>query len=218
MQKTADIFNVDYILIDLSPSLGAINQNLVITSNFLIIPTYPDLFSLMAIDSLLGIIPKWYDWAVKASSLQILREAYYPFPEVTVRFLGTVVQNYKKDTMLGIEVANKAFQKWIDAINEAVSTRLVPILHENNMMLPDQLYEAQGIESNNFRLAMIADFGALITKSQEHRTPIFALTPEQLGLGGKAFSLSSSNKEKFNKVFSSLAEKVIGLTCNEVSN
>jgi cellulose biosynthesis protein BcsQ len=99
LEKTAVKFNADYILIDLSPSLGAINQNLVMTSNSLIIPTYPDLFSLMAIDSLLSIIPKWYDWALKASYLQILKEAYYPFPEVKVRFLGTVVQNYKRDPM-----------------------------------------------------------------------------------------------------------------------
>jgi cellulose biosynthesis protein BcsQ len=217
LNKTAAKFNADYILIDLSPSLGAINQNLVMTSDFLIIPTYPDLFSLMAIDSLLSIIPKWYDWAVKASSLQILQEAYYPFPEVTISFLGTVVQNYKKDAMLGIGVANKAFQKWVDAINEAVSSRLVPSLQKNNMMLPDQLYDAQGIERNKFCLAMIADFGALITKSQEHKTPIFALTSEQLGLGGKAYSLSLSNKEKFNKVFFELAETVISLT-DAVSN
>jgi len=218
-KNIAEKFNADYILIDLSPSLGAINQNLVMTSNFLIIPTYPDLFSLMAIDSLLSILPKWYSWAVQASSLKILKEAYYPFPDITLQFLGTIVQNYKKDSLSGgVEVANKALQKGIEAINEAVANRLVPSLRENNMMLPDQLYEAQGIERQSFRLAMIADFGALITKSQEHRTPIFALTREQLGLGGNAFSLSSSNKEKFNKVFSNLAKKVIGLSCNAVSN
>jgi cellulose biosynthesis protein BcsQ len=86
LQRTADKFNADYILIDLSPSLGAINQNLVMTSDFLIIPTYPDLFSLMAIDSLLSIFPKCYGWAVKASSSQVLKDAYYPFPTETSKF------------------------------------------------------------------------------------------------------------------------------------
>jgi cellulose biosynthesis protein BcsQ len=218
LQKTSEKYNADYILIDLSPSLGAINQNLVMTSNFLIIPTYPDLFSLMAIDSLLSILPKWYNWAVQASSSQILKEACYPFPEVKIRFLGTVIQNYKKDSLSGIEVANKAFQKWVDAIHEAVSSRLVPSLQKNNMMLPDQLYEIQGMNCNNLCLAMIADFGALITKSQEHKTPIFALTPEQLGWGGSVFSISSKNKEKFNEIFSKLAERIIGLTCDAASN
>jgi cellulose biosynthesis protein BcsQ len=218
LQQTADKLNADYVLIDLSPSLGAINQNLVMTSNFLIIPTYPDLFSLMAIDSLLSILPKWYRWATQASSLQILKEAYYPFPDITLRFLGTIVQNYKKDSLLGIEVATKPFQKWIDAINDAVSQRLVPSLRENNMMLSDNLYDAQGIEFNNFCLAMIADFGALISKSQEHQTPIFALTPEQLGWSGNLFSITSSSKEKFNAVFSKIAQKVINLTCDAVSN
>jgi hypothetical protein len=85
-------------------------------------------------------------------------------------------------------------------------------------MLPAQLYDTQGIDCNNFCLAMIADFGALITKSQEHKTPIFALTPEQLGWGGSVFSLSLKNQERFNEVFSNLAERVIGLTWNAVSN
>jgi cellulose biosynthesis protein BcsQ len=218
-QKTAEKCNADYILIDLSPSLGAINQNLVMTSNFLIIPTYPDLFSLMAIDSLLSILPKWYSWAVQASSLKILKEAYYPFPDITLQFLGTLVQNYKKDSLSGgIEVATKPFQKWIDAINEAVANRLVPSLRENNMMLPNYLYAQQGIDSNDFCLAMIADFGALITKSQEHKTPIFALTSDQLGWGGNLFSITSKSKEKFNDVFLRLAEKVINLTSDAVSH
>ena len=218
-QKTAEKFNADYILIDLSPSLGAINQNLVMTSNFLIIPTYPDLFSLMAIDSLMSILPKWYTWAVQASSLNILKEAYYPFPDVTLQFLGTIVQNYKKDSLSGgIEVATKSFQKWIDEINEAVSKRLVPSLRDNNMMLPDYLYTTQGIDSNNFCLAKMADFGALITKSQEYKTPIFALTADQLGWSGNLFSITLKAKEKFNEVFLKLAEKVINLTNDAVSH
>ncbi|MBD2625692.1 ParA family protein [Trichormus variabilis] len=217
LEKTAEKFKADYILIDLSPSLGAINQNLVMTSNYLIIPTYPDLFSLMAIDSLLSILPKWYEWAIKASNSQVMREAYYPFPEITLRFLGTIVQNYKKNSMLGVEYATPAFQKWVEAIDDAVSTRLVPSLRNKNIMFSDQIYRNQDIGSN-LCLARIADFGALITRSQEHQTPIFELTREQLGWGGSVFSLSQKDQTKFEKVFSNLADKVIGLTCHEVSN
>lgn len=137
LKITAEKFNADYILIDMSPSLGSINQNIVMTSSFLILPTNPDLFSVMAIDSLLSILPRWYNWATNASLSPILKNAAYPFPEIVLGFLGTIVQNYKKGSE-GNE-PNKAFQKWINAIDEAVSNRLVPSLRENNMMLLEQL-------------------------------------------------------------------------------
>ncbi|MDJ0565097.1 MAG: AAA family ATPase, partial [Microcystis sp. M49629_WE12] len=88
LDKTAERFQADYILIDMSPSLGSINQNILMTSNFFIVPTTPDFFSVMAIDSLAKILPKWHQWAKAASALPILKTANYPFPEVDLHFLG----------------------------------------------------------------------------------------------------------------------------------
>ncbi len=47
-EKTAEKFSADYILIDMSPSLSSVNQNLLMTSDFFILPTVPDFFSIMA--------------------------------------------------------------------------------------------------------------------------------------------------------------------------
>ena len=49
---SAASLKIDYVLIDLSPSLGAINQNLLMTSDYFIVPTNPDFFSVMSIDSM----------------------------------------------------------------------------------------------------------------------------------------------------------------------
>ena len=212
LQKTADKFEADYILIDMSPSLSSINQNLLMTSDFFILPTSPDFFSVMAIDSLATILPKWYAWAQKASEMRILKDAAYPFLKVTPRLLGTVVQNYR---IIRQEPA-AAFQKWIDGIEEAVSTRLVPSLRENNMLLSNQIYNSQGIGSD-LCLAKISDFNSLIAKSQEHQTPVFALTSKQIG-SGIVLEKTLGAQEKFKKVFSTLTDRVIGLTCHAVSN
>ncbi|MEG5163654.1 AAA family ATPase [Microcoleus sp. AT3-A2] len=213
LQKTADKFEADYILIDMSPSLSSINQNLLMTSDFFILPTSPDFFSVMAIDSLATILPKWYAWAQKASEMRILQDAAYPFPKVTPRFLGTVVQNYR---IIRQEPA-AAFQKWINAIEEAVSTRLVPSLQINNMLLNNQMYNSQGIGSD-FCLAKISDFNSLIAKSQEHQTPVFALTSEQIEQKGKVLTDAQKAQKPFREAFSKLADRVIGLTCHAVSN
>jgi cellulose biosynthesis protein BcsQ len=212
LQKTADKFEADYILIDMSPSLSSINQNLLMTSDFFILPTSPDFFSVMAIDSLATILPKWYAWAQKASEMRILKDADYPFPKVTPHLLGTVVQNYR---IIRQEPA-AAFQKWINGIEEAVSTRLVPSLRKNNMLLSNQMYNSQEIGSD-LCLAKISDFNSLIAKSQEHQTPVFALTSKQIG-SGIVLEKTLGAQEKFKKVFSTLADRVIELTCHAASN
>ena len=58
LEQTAAKFKADYILLDMSPSLGAINQNLFTISDFFILPTSPDFFSVMAIHSMASVLPK----------------------------------------------------------------------------------------------------------------------------------------------------------------
>ncbi len=207
LEKTATKFAADYILIDMSPSLGAINQNLLMTSNYFLVPTTADFFSLMAIDSLTKVLPKWYAWAKMASSLPVLRDAIYPFPDINPRFLGTIVQNFR--IIGGKETA--AFQTWIEKIEQAVSDKLVPSLRQNNMMLPNQTYNEQGINSS-FTLTKISNFNSLIAISQEHQTPIYALTPEQLRQTGVVLRNNQDKQEQFRNTFSDLANKILGLT------
>jgi cellulose biosynthesis protein BcsQ len=157
LEKTANKFNADYILIDMSPSLGAINQNLLMISDFFLVPTTADFFSVMAIDSLARILPKWCDWAKKASKNPILKEAAYPFPGFRLKFLGTIVQNY--GIIRGKEA--RVFQTWIEEIEKTVTTKLKPILEINNLLLPSQAYAEQNMNSS-FTVTEISAFVSLL--------------------------------------------------------
>jgi cellulose biosynthesis protein BcsQ len=207
LEKTAAKFNADYILIDMSPSLGSINQNLLMISDFFLVPTTADFFSVMAIDSLTKVLPRWYTWAKSANSLQVLREANYPFPKVKLRFLGTIVQNYR--IIRGKETV--AFQTWIEKIEQAVSDKLVPMLGRNEMMLPNQMYRKQGIQ-DNFSLAKISNFNSLIALSQENQTPVYELTAKQLKQTGIVLENNQQKQKEFRKTFSDLADKIIALS------
>lgn len=207
LEKTAAKFNADYVLIDMSPSLGSINQNLLMISDFFLVPTNADFFSVMAINSLVKVLPRWYAWAKSASSLQVLKEANYPFPNVNLRFLGTIVQNYR--IIRGKETV--AFQTWIEKIEKAVSDKLIPTLGQSHMMLPNQLYTNQGIGSN-FTLAKISNFNSLIALSQKHRTPVYALSAQQLDQKGVVLKANQKKQEEFRQTFSDLADKIIALS------
>lgn len=213
LEKTAVKFNADYVLIDMNPGLSSINQNLLMTSNFFIVPTNPDFFSVMAIESLATVLPKWQTWAEKARALPILRDATYPFPKVAPKLLGIIVQNYRPRG--GVPAAG--FQKWIDEINETVSSKLVSELRKIGMMLPDKVYGEGSMEAA-FCLATIPDFNTLITRSQEHQTPVFALTPQQIGQAGKIEENTLESRDKFQQIFSELADKIIGLTTHASSD
>lgn len=204
--KTAKKYNADYMIIDMNPSLGALNQNILMISDFFLIPTTVDLFSVMAIDSLSKILPKWFAWATTASSLQILKQATYPFPDINLHFLGIIVQNYRM--IRGQETV--AFQSWTQKIEQTVLSKLVPVLNQAHMMLPTQLYAEQGI--SNFVLTKISNFNSLLALSQEHRTPVYALTSEQLGQAGIELRANQKKQEEFRQTFSDLADKIIGLS------
>ena len=103
----------------MSPSLGPINQNLLTTSDYFIVPMFPDYFSAMATESLASILPKWSAWGKQAKNSSLLQDAIYPFPDKNPKFLGTIIQNYrvKKGSLVA------AFQRWIEEIKIGVQTK-----------------------------------------------------------------------------------------------
>lgn len=69
VEETGKKYNIDYAIFDMNPSLSAINQDIFVCSDYFIIPSSPDLFSLMSIDSLCRVLATWETWAQKARPL-----------------------------------------------------------------------------------------------------------------------------------------------------
>lgn len=225
--KTAEKYNADFILIDMSPSLGPINQNLLTTSDYFIVPMFPDYFSAMATESLASILPKWAAWAKQSKSSSLLQEAIYPFPDKHPKFLGTIIQNFR--VKKGAPAA--AFQKWIDEIKMGVEKKLIPVLSENGMLLPDELYQkASQIGSEPTQLSLffddiasqpllqLSDFNTLIALSQEHKAPVFDLSDDQLRKEGIVLETMKKSMIKFRDLFSDGADRILTLTENVESN
>lgn len=211
LNLTAEKYIADIVLVDMNPSLSSINQNLLMTSDFFVVPTSPDYFSVMAIESLTTVIPRWQEWSVRAKKNSALRGAAYPYPATTPKFLGTIIQKFrprKGSPTIG-------FQKWIDLINEKVSTTFVSALEPLNMTLAQHRYREIQDLIPSYCLAQIADFNTLITKSQDYRTPVFALTDEQLGHVGTVLESDQQKRRDFEQVFNDLADRILALTADE---
>lgn len=208
ISKTAARYDIDLVLVDMSPSLGPLNQNLLTTSDFFIIPMHPDFFSIMAVKSLSSVIPKWKSWSDAAKDLPLLKEAEYPFPNVSPKFLGYVIQKYRPR---GGSAPSKAFQQWIEQVEQDVGKTLLPVLRRSGMMLPDKVYRAAGFAPQEPLLQM-PDFNALIARSQEHQVPVFELTDAQLHQGGIVLDRTKESMRGFEKLFSDAADKVLQMT------
>jgi hypothetical protein len=199
------------VILDLRPGLGSINQNLVSISDYFIVSASPDVFSVMAMDSLARVLPKWVRWAERAAELDALAKADYVFPRPKLKFLGTIVQRYR----LKNGAPTIAFQEYFDALDGAITDTLVPALRSSNRMLDEALYDGVG-EEPPYRLASIPDFNTLIANSQQSRKPVFKLTQEDVGRGGSVWELTAVNIQKFHDTFENLARRVESLTAQEV--
>jgi cellulose biosynthesis protein BcsQ len=204
---TAKKYDIDYVLVDMSPSLGAINQNLLMTSDYFIVPMAPDYFSVMATESLASVLPKWRAWSTVAQSATVLKQAAYPFPELHPKFLGTVIQKYR---LREGNTASTAFQQWIDEINDGVKERLLPALEQSLMLLPKEVYEACNASTDGPILQM-SEFNGLIALSQKYKVPVFELNDEQLEQGGIVLKRMKKSQQRFRTLFSDGADKVIAL-------
>ena len=205
---TAQKHEAEYIIIDMSPGLGAINQNLMATSHYFIVPTAPDFFSVMAIDSLARIIPRWHAWAGQAASMDVLRNAAYPFPTPTTRFLGAIVQNFRPR---GGAPAS-SFQRWIDELDDAIRDRLVPVLRDFGLLLPGDRYDAIAALTESMIMVKIPDFNSLVALSQDRQKPVFALDESDTMRSGVVLEGMLRNRDQFDNLFDVLADNILLLT------
>lgn len=201
-QVTAEKYDADYVIVDMNPSLSAINEALLVSSDYFIVPTAPDNFSAMAIKSLAKVLPKWEKWAIHARD--ILADASYPLPDLKPRFLGTVVQRFN----IRKGKPTQANQAAINALSETVKNNLVPALAAEGMVLEDYPVE-------DYCLASIPDFQTLNATYHQHGIPVFALSDAQLGRVGTVLVQYQETREKFRVIFSDFADLVISMIDDE---
>ncbi len=208
LDATAAKYQADYVLVDMSPSLGPVNQNLLTTSDYFIVPLHPDYFSAMALSSLAKVLPRWKAWADTAYGIEALANADYPFPKPHPCFIGAVIQKYRPR----MGKASKAFQNWIDQLIDGLKTVLVPVLDKAGMVQQPGLFkERLGLEPWA-PIMEVADFNSIIALSQEHQVPVYALTSAQVDQKGAVWDQTRKSMEVFYKAFDECAEKVFALT------
>ena len=214
LDVTARKYSIDYVIIDMNPSLSAINQNIIFSSDFFLIPTSPDFFSVMSIKSLSKILPSWARWANKARGF--FRDAAYPLLDHNPKFIGYTINDFN----LSNGRPQKSFKKIMKDISSEISNGLVPELNGSDMLLDKDLYkiaykkmqeESTGNNinyDNEYCIAEVSNFNKLIALSNQQCVPIF-----DLDISGEVITYGQSGTLRwFKYLYNAIADRVMRLT------
>lgn len=201
IQLAEEKYQIAYTLIDLNPGLSAINQNLFLNSDLFAIPTNPDPFSIMAIDTLKSVLPRWASW--KASAISAFAESAYPLRVGVPKFGGCFVQRFN----IRNGKAARPYRDNIDEIKTRISNDLVPALKKSAMALADEGY-TDALRNNGYCLSEIPDFGGLLPKANGAGVPVFALSDEEIGETGPVLLGMKAKRDQLHLQFHAVANEL----------
>jgi hypothetical protein len=212
--------DIDIVLIDMSPSVSATNQCILMSSDYFIIPLSPDFYCYQAIDSLSNVLPKW---AVDVHTFK--GKGDYSLPETPPKMLGFITQNYRIYTVNNDEAEDleqkqmaKAYSEWLDKIKAVTGATLVPALRKAKMIVDESVFREAVSYDSPYNLAGIQNFSGLIPVSQKLSKPIYELTETDGNWSGARWLRKDKNEKEHgikiniaeaNKVYTNLANSVL---------
>lgn len=200
LRLTAAANDMDVVIVDMSPSIGALNQCFLMGSDYFIVPTSPDYYCNQAISSLSRVLPRWNAEVAQFRNSALLN----PFPMTPPKFCGIISQRYRPR---GGSPA-QSFQRWIDSIKQSVLSELVPTLTIQHMTVSVAQFNAANPADSPFNLINISDFNSLIAQSQKFNVPVFALSDTQIQQSGYVLETMKASRDEFRKSFETLANTI----------
>jgi cellulose biosynthesis protein BcsQ len=186
LQMGAEQIDADIILVDIGPNLGAINRSALIATNYVVIPLGADLFSLQGLRNLGPTMQNWKkSWKKRIENWGEKRESKekpdFKLPTGEMQAIGYVCQQYS----VRLDRPVIAYDKWV---------KRIPAVYRKTVLNQPGLDEMD-TDSDPYCLATIKHYRSLVPIGQEHRKPIFKLTPADGAIGAHAEAARSAGKD-----------------------
>jgi len=166
ISRIVDEHEIQIVLVDLGPNLGAINRAALVAADFLAIPLIPDLFSLQGLKNLGPTIRDWRaGWKERRGRNPAEGLA---LPEGRMEPIGYVIMQHAEK--LGRPV--RAYERWAAKIPVVYSEEILGMKPEADAKSPDIN-----------RLGQIRHYCSLMTMAREAHKPIFDLLPADGAIG-----------------------------------
>lgn len=195
--------NIEYVLIDVGPSSGALTRCCFLACDAFFIPMSADRFNVQAIHTLTEILHRWIE--ENAQIYDDFVKLGLPIREGKPRFLGAIPQHFKK--YKGKPKAG--FELWMNRIQYTLMKELVPSLESIDFNI------VKNIENDTVIVTKIPDFGSLAVCAQECGKAVFEVEQDDTALinNGQKWSGATWNdaiermvmyEKEFDKIYQRL--------------
>jgi chromosome partitioning protein len=192
LAKAAAERQADVVLIDVAPSLGALNRAALIAASHVVIPLVPDLYSIQGLKNLGPRLRGWREgWQERLGRVPetLLGES---LPSGAMQPVGYVVLQHA----VRLDRPVKAYQRWLDRVPAVYASAVLNQPEEPHPATPND---------DPHCLAQLRHYRSLMPLAQEARKPMFHLTPADGALGGHLKAAQDCRRE-----FRGLARELAG--------
>ena len=183
--KYAEQNSYDFVIIDTSPSLGALNKVIISTVDGFLIPCFPDMFSLYGIRNIGNSLIKWKKEFDTIYSL-ISGAKRSTFPDTFVKFLGFTIYNAKKYTNGRPWNLAQAADNYAQKIPETIKEYIVDDVRQH--LTEEMINKPIG------ELAVMHSHNTLPSMAQKYRNPIWRV-PDLANLESEDVSTIRGNQQ-----------------------
>ena len=196
IQNACEKQEAKYALVDVGPNLGAINRAALLACDYIITPLSPDLFSWQGLRNLSALTTWRKDWEKRKANYDETvknNNSVVPLPNGDLKLLGYVPMRFAIHSAKPV----KSYQRWLSLMPGAFAEL------QKSASVP------KSVDDDPNCLGMLKDYHSLMPMAQEHKKPMFNLTPAD-GAFGAHYTHAQNCRENFEE----LAEKII----NKIDN
>ena len=178
----------ELVLVDVGPSLGAINRSALIATDFVVVPLAADLFSRQGLRNLGPTLRGWRDeWRRRRDHWA---EPDFELPKGAMQPLGYVIQQP------GFRLSRpvQAYDRW---------ARRMPVEYADSVLDTPSLTSSDWSKDPN-QIAMVKHYRSLVPLAQDARKPIFHLAAADGALGSHAVAARDAGDD-----FAKLAKEIL---------
>jgi cellulose biosynthesis protein BcsQ len=168
LQLGATACDAEVVVVDVGPSLGAINRSALIATDFIVVPLAADLFSLQGLRHLGPTLRRWReDWRKR---VQNWTKPAFALPEGQMLPIGYLVQQHA----VRLNRPTAAYDRW---------GQRIPAEYSEYVLGEFDALAAGMPESDPNRIATVRHYRSLVPLAQDARKPIFKLTSADGAIG-----------------------------------
>lgn len=187
LMAAAEDSEADIVLLDVGPNLGAINRAALVSSDFVLFPLAPDLFSVQGLQNLGPRLRMWRrEWADRLTR-NPAREL--PLPAGNMSPLGYVLTGHGERAGRPVQ----AYRRWM---------RRIPAVYRTSVLASRE--PAPTVDNDPYCLAQLKHYRSLMPMAREARKPVFGLKPADGAFGGHQQAVAAARRD-----FNALAQKIL---------